>query len=149
MSVTTSKALLLEKLNEIGADAKRLKKTIVVMELPFVADESDMKKYFSKCKGSVRSIDIYRSGALIFSSAIIEFSSSKGAQQAQELAMNDNKLTGEFDIVVMNATDFLSNKKPQRKKSMKQINTGNVTNRDNTAETSDLDTAGEKKCRLQ
>jgi hypothetical protein len=53
----TCLALIRSKLSEIN-DPKRLKKTIVVLELPFVADDTDMKRYFSKCKGGVKSIDM-------------------------------------------------------------------------------------------
>lgn len=49
--------MIRSKLSEI-TDPKRLKRTIVVMELPFVADDTDMKRYFSKCKGGIKSIDM-------------------------------------------------------------------------------------------
>lgn len=88
-----------------------------------------------------------RSGALIFSSAIVEFSSTKGAQQAVELAQSsvgDSKLTGEFDIIVMNAEDFIAGKKFVRKNASKP-SSGNMSSRDTTPDGE----SEEKKCRIQ
>jgi RNA recognition motif-containing protein len=42
-----------EKLTEIknAGGEERLKRCVVVLELPFIIDEKEVEKYFSKCAG--------------------------------------------------------------------------------------------------
>ena len=91
-------ALLKEKLNAIHEENKgALQKVIVCLELPFVVEEKEIKKFFAKCGGGVKSIELYififfffliltkfsfRSGALVFSSAIVEFNKKGGVKEA-------------------------------------------------------------------
>lgn len=116
MSVT-SKTLIKEKLESIAnTDKKKIERMVILFELPFVVDESDIRKWFSKC-GGVKSMEVYRSGALVFSTALIELQQKKGVKKAIELASNANSsnINGEFDIIIMSAIDFLEGKKIPRK----------------------------------
>lgn len=87
---------------------------MILFELPFVIDENDIRKFFSKVAGGVKSLEVYRSGALVFSTAIIELNQKKGVKKALELA-ESGSISGEFDVILMPATDFMAGKKIPRK----------------------------------
>jgi RNA recognition motif-containing protein len=59
--MSTSKTILREKLEVVKNDKeglKSLQKSIVVLELPFVVDEKEIKKYFSRCGGGVERAEL-------------------------------------------------------------------------------------------
>eukprot|EP01080_Neovahlkampfia_damariscottae_P002645 gene2645-3842_t len=106
---TTTKALLKEKLQALQDESKgALQKVIVCLELPFVVEEKEIKKFFAKCGGGVKSIELFRSGALVFSSAIVEFNKKGGVKEALTLA-HSVQFGGEFEVLVFGAEDFLEN----------------------------------------
>lgn len=108
---------------------------VVLFELPFVVDESDVRKWFSKCGGGVKSMEVYRSGALVFSTALIELQQKKGVKKAIELANNTNSsnINGEFDIIIMSATDFLEGKKiPRKNRNNANSNSSSLTKTNGT-----------------
>lgn len=80
---------------------------IVVFELPFVVDEEDITRFFAKTIGQVRRVHIIRTGALIFSSALIEFQKKSHVQKAIALAMQGLSFSGEFEVILQSAEDFL------------------------------------------
>jgi hypothetical protein len=96
---------------------------VIVFELPFVIDETDIKKFFAKVAGGVKSLEVYRSGALVFSTAIIELNQKKGVKKAIELA-ESGSISGEFDVILMSASEFLAGKKiPRKNKNGQQMPT--------------------------
>ncbi len=112
-----------------NTDEKRLSRIVIVFELPFVVDENDIRKWFSKV-GGIKNMEIFRSGALVFSTAIIELQKKSGVKKACELALaeygnsnnNSNSSGGggnsDFDIIIMSAVDFLAGKKlPKRNRN--------------------------------
>jgi len=61
MSITTSFSLMKDKLNEVNEKdgSKSIQRMLVVFELPFVVDEDDIKRFFTKKVGVVKKIDMY------------------------------------------------------------------------------------------
>lgn len=58
----------------------------------------------------------FRSGALVFSSAIIEFTKKTGVKEALTLTQ-DSQFSGEFDVLVFSAEDFLAGKDRKKESS--------------------------------
>lgn len=59
--MSTSKQILKERLESIKNEKdgqKALQKSIVVLELPFVVEEREIKKYFSRCGGGVERLEL-------------------------------------------------------------------------------------------
>ncbi|EFC39809.1 predicted protein [Naegleria gruberi] len=92
---------------------KLLKRTIVVFELPFVAEEKQIREFFEKVSGGISSIDVIKANALVFSSAVIQFNKEKGAEKAIELARH-GVAVGQFDGIVCTAQDVIEGKKLSR-----------------------------------
>lgn len=59
--MSTSKQILKERLESIKNEkdgVKSLQKSIVVLELPFVVEEREIKKYFVRCGGGVERLEL-------------------------------------------------------------------------------------------
>ncbi|KAG2373195.1 hypothetical protein C9374_012797 [Naegleria lovaniensis] len=116
--MSTSRNLIKQKLEDILQEKegeKILKRTIVVFELPFVAEEKQIREFFEKVSGGIASIDVIKANALVFSSAVIQFNKEKGAEKALELARH-GVAVGQFDGIVASAQDVLEGKKLSRTK---------------------------------
>eukprot|EP00761_Pharyngomonas_kirbyi_P014843 gb/GECH01014874.1/.p1 GENE.gb/GECH01014874.1/~~gb/GECH01014874.1/.p1 ORF type:complete len:127 (+),score=18.38 gb/GECH01014874.1/:1-381(+) len=100
----TTKEILKRRLEELEEkDPKALDRVVVVLELPFVVDEDEVKSFFKPC-GSIKHVEIKRSGALVFSSAIVEFSKKNSVKSAVSKA---ESFSGEFDVVIIPGRAFL------------------------------------------
>ncbi|EFC39049.1 hypothetical protein NAEGRDRAFT_81388 [Naegleria gruberi] len=118
-------SMMKQRLNEEkDKDPEFLKRTICVLELPFVVDEQQVGNFFKKCDGGVKRLEIIRSGALVFSAAFVEFNKQKGKKKAIELS---EKVGQEYDVIILSSEDFLEDKIPTRKEASKSAGSKNTT----------------------
>lgn len=104
----SSRELLKDKIKELFPDGK-MERAVCVQELPYTVDDVEVKKYFEDTCGPVRMVEIIRSGALVFASAIVEFANKKGHKKSLDVL---EMFGGEFSLIIIDAGGFLRDEIP-------------------------------------
>lgn len=105
----SSRDLLKDKIRDLFPEGKNMDKAVCVQELPYTVDDAEVKKYFEDTCGPVKAVEVIRSGALVFASAIVEFATKKGYKKSMDVL---EMFGGEFSLIIIDAGAFLRDEIP-------------------------------------
>jgi hypothetical protein len=91
---------------------KELDNILVVLDLPYLTKQDEIKEKFSKCPGGVEKVKLEKGNSLVFCVAVVTFKNSKGSAHGLSLC---NKYGGCFDVIGVTAKDFVDGKVSAKK----------------------------------
>jgi len=104
---TSSRSLIEERIQSYSTS--RLKRCIILMELPLNVNKEAIISQFNKLGMIVQEVQMIFSQALVFGSCVVEFKKSKFVQKAIKFVSKKKSIFGhDFSILVQSAIDFSS-----------------------------------------